>query len=118
MKLSVDIKGFIFYHRKDIQNEYRKNFKSAFRSEKENFGFEQTNKDRVDSKIVESNHSSYDPAWYKEALELRKKAGEYRVRNFQFYHKTFLFIHWTFLCIAESRLEGRCWNSSRIIQQA
>ncbi len=68
---------FRSHFRKDIQNEYRKNFKSAFHSEKGNFGFEQ-NGLKGDNKVI-SNGSSYDPAWYKEVVELRKKAGEYRV---------------------------------------
>lgn len=65
-------------NRKDIQNEYRKNFKSAFHSEKEKFGFEQSASNKIDNKVI-ANGYSYDPAWYKEVLELRKKAGEYRV---------------------------------------
>jgi len=67
--------------RKDIQNEYRKNFKSAFYSEKEKYGFEQQQNasNKIDNKVVASNGYAYDPSWYKEVLELRKKAGEYRV---------------------------------------
>jgi hypothetical protein len=67
-----------YVHRKDIQNEYRKNFKSAFHSEKEKFGFEQSASNKIDNKVI-ANGYSYDPSWYKEVLELRKKAGEYRV---------------------------------------
>lgn len=67
-----------YLRRKDIQNEYRKNFKSAFQSEKEKFGFEQNGSNKIDNKVI-ANGYSYDPAWYKEVLELRKKAGEYRV---------------------------------------
>lgn len=65
-------------NRKDIQNEYRKNFKSAFQSDKEKYGFEQQTSNKTDNKVI-SNGYTYDPAWYKEVLELRKKAGEYRV---------------------------------------
>lgn len=71
--------GLTFYFfRKDIQNEYRKNFKSAFHSEREKYGFEQNTSNKIDNKVIANGHS-YDPAWYKEVLELRKKAGEYRV---------------------------------------
>ena len=65
--------------RKDIQNEYRKNFKSAFYSEKEKFGFEQDASNKLDNKVISNGSSNYDPSWYKEVIELRKKAGEYRV---------------------------------------
>lgn len=65
-------------NRKDIQNEYRKNFKSAFQSDKEKYGFEHQASNKIDNKVI-ANGYSYDPAWYKEVLELRKKAGEYRV---------------------------------------
>lgn len=69
----------LWSQRKDIQNEYRKNFKSAFHSEKEKFGFEQSAPHTIDNKVI-ANGYAYDPSWYKEVLELRKKAGEYRVR--------------------------------------
>lgn len=71
-------RSFLYANRKDIQNEYRKNFKSAFHSEKEKFGFEQSVSNKTDNKVI-ANGYSYDPSWYKEVLELRKKAGEYRV---------------------------------------
>jgi len=76
----VTLISIALYHcRKDIQNEYRKNFKSAFHSEKEKYGFEQNGSNKVvDNKVI-ANGYSYDPSWYKEVLELRKKAGEYRV---------------------------------------
>jgi DUF4097 and DUF4098 domain-containing protein YvlB len=61
-----------------MQNEYRKNFKSAFYSEKEKFGFEQDGS-KGDNKVIANGSVHYDPHWYKEAVELRKKAGEYRV---------------------------------------
>jgi hypothetical protein len=61
-----------------MQNEYRKNFKSAFNSEKERYGFEQSGGQKNDNKVIANGHA-YDPSWYKEVLELRKKAGEYRV---------------------------------------
>lgn len=77
-KLLFKRKQFFNSFRKDIQNEYRKNFKSAFHSEKEKFGFEHEIQNKVDNKVV-SNGSTYDPSWYKEVIELRKKAGEYRV---------------------------------------
>jgi DUF4097 and DUF4098 domain-containing protein YvlB len=63
-----------------MQNEYRKNFKSAFYSEKEKYGFEQQHPSKMDNKVLANGHA-YDPAWYKEVLELRKKAGEYRVSS-------------------------------------
>lgn len=66
--------------RKDIQNEYRKNIKSSFYSEKETFGFEH-DPSKVDNKVIANGSSRYDPGWYKEVVELRKKAGEYRVSN-------------------------------------
>ncbi|KAG5673605.1 hypothetical protein PVAND_003636 [Polypedilum vanderplanki] len=69
------------HEKKDMQNEYRKNFKSAFYSEKEKFGFEQ-NASNIDNKVI-ANGNAYDPSWYKEVLELRKKAGEYRNRGWQ-----------------------------------
>jgi hypothetical protein len=76
----IIIISLLYLYRKDIQNEYRKNFKSAFQSEKENFGFEQTVREKMaENKIITNSNHSYDPAWYKEAIELRKKAGEYRV---------------------------------------
>ncbi|KAL7021660.1 hypothetical protein ACKWTF_011978 [Chironomus riparius] len=68
------------HEKKDIQNEYRKNFKSAFHSEKEKYGFEHETLNKVDNKVV-VNGSTYDPSWYKEVIELRKKAGEYRNRG-------------------------------------
>ena len=72
-------KRFLFaIFRKDIQNEYRKNFKTAFQSEREKFGFEHETSIKIVNKVV-GNGYSYDAAWYKEVLELRKKAGEYRV---------------------------------------
>ncbi|CRL06324.1 CLUMA_CG019110, isoform B [Clunio marinus] len=70
------------HEKKDIQNEYRKNFKSAFHSEKEKFGFEQDASNKVDNKVV-ANGCAYDPSWYKEVIELRKKAGEYRNRGWK-----------------------------------
>ena len=54
--------------------------KSAFHSEKEKFGFEQSAPNTIDNKVI-ANGYSYDPSWYKEVLELRKKAGEYRVSS-------------------------------------
>lgn len=68
--------------RKDIQNEYRKNFKSAFYSEKEKYGFEQ-DPSKGDNKVIANGSAHYDPTWYKEVVELRKKAGEYRVSNYK-----------------------------------
>ncbi|XP_070503754.1 uncharacterized protein [Chironomus tepperi] len=73
------VDGATTHEKKDIQNEYRKNFKSAFHSEKEKFGFEHETLNK-DNKVV-SNGSTYDPSWYKEVIELRKKAGEYRNRG-------------------------------------
>ena len=69
----------VSFCRKDIQNEYRKNFKSAFHSEKEKYGFEQDPSSKLDNKVIANGSVHYDPAWYKEVIELRKKAGEYRV---------------------------------------
>lgn len=47
----------------------------ALRVEKEKFGFEP---EAGDVSRAQAN-SGIDNAWYKEVLELRKKAGEYRV---------------------------------------
>lgn len=47
----------------------------AFKSEKERYGFEP----EQDGGAALRNSAAMDSAWYKEVLELRKKAGEYRV---------------------------------------
>lgn len=73
------IRHFVPSYRKDMHNEYKKNTRTAFHSEKEKFGFEQDIGNKTDNKIA--NGHAYDNAWYKEVLELRKKAGEYRVRK-------------------------------------
>ncbi|CAO1442424.1 unnamed protein product [Diamesa tonsa] len=72
-------KHFVPSYRKDMHNEYKKNTRTAFHSEKEKFGFEQDIANKIDNKIA--NGHAYDNAWYKEVLELRKKAGEYRNRG-------------------------------------
>ncbi|XP_021693008.1 uncharacterized protein LOC5564690 isoform X8 [Aedes aegypti] len=49
----------------------------AFKSEKERYGFEP----EQDGGAALRNSAAMDSAWYKEVLELRKKAGEYRNRG-------------------------------------
>ncbi|XP_062564662.1 proteoglycan 4 isoform X2 [Armigeres subalbatus] len=49
----------------------------AFKSEKERYGFEPEH----DGGAALRNSAAMDSAWYKEVLELRKKAGEYRNRG-------------------------------------
>ena len=51
-------------------------------TEKENFGFSADNKtmDKVDNKAMTNGHA--EPiGWFKDVVELRKKAGEYKVRT-------------------------------------
>lgn len=49
----------------------------AYRTEKEKFGFEPELDGGVDGRA----HIASDSTWYKEVIELRKKAGEYRNRG-------------------------------------
>lgn len=53
------------------------------RSDKENFGFvpdaTQTGQPRIDNKLIANGYGRHGDAWYKEVIELRKKAGEYKV---------------------------------------
>ncbi|XP_065074923.1 uncharacterized protein LOC135698743 isoform X3 [Ochlerotatus camptorhynchus] len=49
----------------------------AYKSEKERYGFEP----EADGGAALRNSAAMDSAWYKEVLELRKKAGEYRNRG-------------------------------------
>ena len=49
-----------------MHNEYKKNTRTAFHSEKEKFGFEQDIANKIDNKIA--NGHAYDNAWYKEVL--------------------------------------------------
>jgi hypothetical protein len=91
-------------YRKDIQNEYRKNYKSAHHSEKESFGFEQQ-ASKIDNKMWNGSAAHYDAAWYKEVVELRKKAGEYKV-SFNCHHTAINELTSSlFLCTSESWLE-------------
>lgn len=49
-------------------------------TEKENYGFAADKIDKVDNKALTNGHA--DPnavSWYKDVIELRKKAGEYKV---------------------------------------
>lgn len=47
----------------------------AYRSDKEKFGFEPELDGGGDGRA----HAGSDSTWYKEVIELRKKAGEYKV---------------------------------------
>lgn len=64
-------------------------------TDKENFGFvvdsgETTNK--VNDKAMVNGHDPNAASWYKDVIELRKKAGEYKVSD----------INSSFLC--------KCWK--------
>lgn len=66
---------FSLYCRREFEN--KKN-----RSDREKYGFEPDNTNKIDNKIVTNGGSGYtDNSWYKEVIELRKKAGEYKNRG-------------------------------------
>lgn len=51
-------------------------------TEKENFGFasEKTDVNGQQSKMIPNGYDSNSSSWYKDVIELRKKAGEYKVK--------------------------------------
>jgi hypothetical protein len=49
--------------------------------DKEKFGFEPEKSNRLDNKLANGGIPGYDKTWYKEVIELRKKAGQYKVRT-------------------------------------
>lgn len=50
-------------------------------TDKENFGFvaDGDNANKVNDKAMVNGHDPNAAAWYKDVIELRKKAGEYKV---------------------------------------
>lgn len=86
-----------------MQNELKKNYRVSYQQEKEKFGFEQDNKDKIDGKS--SSNYNYDSTWYKEVIELRKKACEYKVDR---PHLPFSPI---FFSILTSPPQTRAWSS-------
>lgn len=50
-------------------------------TDKENFGFvvDSETANKVDEKTMMNGHDPNAAAWYKDVIELRKKAGEYKV---------------------------------------
>lgn len=52
-------------------------------TDKENFGFVGDNDatDKVNGKSMMNGHDPNAASWYKDVIELRKKAGEYKVNG-------------------------------------
>lgn len=52
----------------------------AGHTEKENYGFAADKVDKADNKALMNGHADAGQvSWYKDVIELRKKAGEYKV---------------------------------------
>lgn len=66
-------------------------FKHAH-TEKENFGFANStaNSNKVDNKHLMNGGGHLSRSWYRDVVELRKKAEEYRVCVSQFFFRLFL----------------------------
>lgn len=60
------------------EGKYRQNT-----TEKENFGFCDEKIDKIDNKTLTNGIDSKNVSWYKDVIELRKKAGEYKVHTSQ-----------------------------------
>lgn len=69
--------------REEFNTEYKKKFRPFSQYEYTGGGFSvrEVNSDVVDSIPKVNNAIDKDASWYREVVELRKKAGEYRVRK-------------------------------------
>lgn len=52
-------------------------------TEKENFGFAADNENKIDNKTFANGGHVVQKMWYRDVVELRKKAEEYKVREFK-----------------------------------
>lgn len=87
-------------------------FKHAH-TDRENFGFADEGSAARDSKIV--MNGGHSTTWYRDVVELRKKAEEYRVRRAES-HSHWIIYHSRHSLPAEPRLGSR--DQPRLVQQA
>lgn len=66
----------------EFRSEYKKKFRpfSQYEYTGGEFSVREINKDSVDISQQISNDVDKDASWFREVLELRKKAGEYKVK--------------------------------------
>lgn len=83
MEPLVDERNYRDVSKEEFNSEYKKKFRPFSQYEYTGGGFSvrEVNTDLVDDSQNVYNEMDKDSSWYREVVELRKKAGEYRVRS-------------------------------------